>query len=298
LFLPALLAVTAASDYTGAAACQRCHAAECRAQSASAHAAALAPSKPPQPGEWAFGAGMQAITFVSRRDPEHYIELGETWYRKINGFALTPGHRDGAGVPYRIFDPFAAILRCFACHSTGPLSFDAGESIIPHEPGVRCEACHGPAAAHARDPRRNAMPDPKRLNANDLNNLCGACHRMPAAAGDATDLHNPWNARHQPLLLAASACFRESKGRLSCVVCHSPHAPLERRLAAYDAVCKHCHGAPGHTSPRHTQPVGGRACADCHMPQARPGPNLAFTNHRIAVYSPADPMSPVLTRLR
>ncbi len=286
-----MLAVAAASDYTGAAVCQRCHPAEYSAQSASAHASALAPSKPPQPGEWAFGAGAQAITFVSRQDPEHYVELGQTWFRKINGFALTPGHHDRAGVPYRIFDPSAAILRCFACHSTGPLSFDANESVIPYEPGVRCEACHGPTAAHARDPKANPKPDPKQLTADDLNTLCGECHRMPAAAGDATDLHNPWNARHQPLLLAASRCFRESKGHLSCVTCHSPHAALDRRVASYDTVCRNCH-----SSPRHTQPVAARACADCHMPQARPGPNLAFTNHRIAVYSPDDPMSPIYPR--
>jgi hypothetical protein len=296
LFLPALLAVTAGPDYAGAAACQRCHAAEFSAQSATAHASALARSKPPQPGEWAFGAGTQAITFVSRRDSEHYVELGETWFRKINGFALTPGHRDRAGVSYRIFDPSAAILRCFACHSTGPLSFDASEWIIPHEPGVRCEACHGPAAAHARDPQRNKMADPKQLSAGDLNTLCGACHRMPAAAGDATDLHNPWNARHQPLLLAASACFRESRGGLSCVTCHASHAPLERRLASYDAVCKNCHSSALHKLPRHAQPMAGRACADCHMPQAHPGPNLAFTNHRIAVYGATDAMSPIYPR--
>jgi len=278
----------AASDYSGAAACRQCHAAEFSAQSASAHAAALAPSKPPQPGEWAFGAGDQAITFVSRKDENHYVELGETWYRKIGAFAPTPGHRDRTGVLYRIFDPSAAILRCFACHSTGPLTLDSNETVIPNEPGVRCEACHGPAAEHARDPAANRMPDPKAITADGLNVLCGECHRMPAAAGDATDLHNPWNARHQPLLLAASSCFRQSQGRLSCVTCHSPHAPLERSLASYDPVCKNCHSAP-----RHARPVAGRACAGCHMPQARPVANLAFTNHRIAVYAAADPMAPI-----
>src|SRR5581483_815698 len=124
--------------------------------------------------------------------------------------------------------------------------FGADESIEPHESGVRCEACHGPGAAHAANPKEHAMPDPKRLSADDQNNLCGECHRMPSAAGDATNLHNPWNARHQPLMLAASACFRESKGHLSCATCHPPHAPLETNLAAYDAACSACHHAPRH----------------------------------------------------
>ena len=47
------------------------HPAEFAAQSASAHAHTLAPAKAPQPGDWAFGAGVQAITFVSRVDREN-----------------------------------------------------------------------------------------------------------------------------------------------------------------------------------------------------------------------------------
>jgi hypothetical protein len=283
-----LLAAAVAPDYAGAAACRQCHSEIYVRQSTTAHARALARSKSPQPGEWAFGAGAQAITFVSRADADNYLELGETWYRHLNGFALTPGHRNAAGVRYRIFDPSAAIFRCFACHSTGPLSQANDETIEPLEMGVRCEVCHGPSAAHARDPARVHPNNPARATAAQLNDLCGACHRMPAAAGSATDLRNPWNARHQPLLLAVSACFRKSNGKLTCLTCHSPHAPLEEKLTAYDVACGSCHVAP-----RHKKPVGGHACAECHMPAVRPTPNLAFANHRIAIYAAADPMSPL-----
>src|ERR1700722_18999116 len=97
-WLPFLLSSAFAADYVGAAACGKCHAAEFRAQSESAHAHALAPSSDTQPGDWAFGAGAQAITFVSRVDREKYREHGETWYRAIGGYALTPGHSNTAGV--------------------------------------------------------------------------------------------------------------------------------------------------------------------------------------------------------
>ena len=226
---------------------------------------------------------------MKRADPENYIEMGQSWYRKIGGLALTPGHQNTRGVLYRIFDPSAAIMRCFSCHSTGPLTLASDNTIVPHELGVRCEACHGPAAAHAADPARFRMPDPRKITADDMNRLCGNCHRMPAAAGDATNLQNPWNARHQPLLLAVSRCFRESAGRLSCITCHSPHAPLEIRPVNYDAACKTCHAKP-----THRVRLAGRTCIECHMPRVRPWPNLAFTNHRIAVYSAAQPMKPVL----
>jgi Cytochrome c554 and c-prime len=140
----------AVADYAGAATCGKCHPAQFAAQSATAHARALAPSKPPQPGLWAFGAGVQAITFVSRLNTETYLERDETWYRKLNGIGRTPGHTTNGGTELRIFDPEAGILRCFSCHSTGPLTVSAGQMITPHELGVRCEACHGPAVGHAR----------------------------------------------------------------------------------------------------------------------------------------------------
>jgi Zn finger protein HypA/HybF involved in hydrogenase expression len=286
-----LLAAFAATDYAGAGACAKCHPAESRLQASSAHARSLAPSNVEQPGQWAFGAGRQAITFVRRLDPENYLEEGQTWYRRINGFAPTPGAASGAGTRYRVFDPDAGILRCFACHSTGALAVGADGAIVPQENGVRCEACHGAAAGHAGDPAASRPFNPGRLPAGELNTFCGNCHRMPAGPEDTPDLRNPWNARHQPLLLGASACFLQSKGRLSCLTCHSAHGPVERRLAAYDATCSKCHGAV-----RHAQAVAGRACAGCHMPSVKVGGQLAFANHRIAVYGMGDALTPVVRR--
>jgi Zn finger protein HypA/HybF involved in hydrogenase expression len=111
---------------------------------------------------------------------------------------------------------------------------------------------------------------------------------MPLGPKETVDFGDAWNVRHQPPTLTASACFRESKGRLSCLSCHSPHAAVERRISAYDAACKSCHAAT-----KHLRPVAGQACAGCHMPAVKVRQGLIFANHRIAIYSPADPLRPV-----
>jgi cytochrome c554/c'-like protein len=279
--LPFALTAAPGPGFAGAASCRPCHTAIFQAQSASQHARALAPSSSTQPPEWAFGAGVQAITFVRRLDAGTYLEDGRSWFRAPDTFDITPGHRDANGVRYRLFDPSAGILRCFACHSTGPVTLDAGEAIIPAELGVRCESCHGPAAAHVRDPARVKPHNPGKFTAARLNDFCGGCHRKPAAADDTPDLRNPWNARHQPLGLAASYCFKASQGTLSCLTCHSPHAALEQNPAAYNAACIRCHPAA-----KHTQAVAGHPCAECHMPEVRVYKHLSFANHRIGIYPP------------
>ena len=291
LFL--LLGIAAGADpapgYVGAETCAKCHPAEFDLQSRSAHAHTLAPSAAGQPGDWAFGAGRQAITFVRREDQDHYRELGQTWYRELNGYGLTPGHRNPDGVAFRLFDPDARILRCFACHSTGRLTLGEGDRIVPHELGVRCEMCHGPGGLHAEDPARNRPRNPGRLRAAGLNTFCAACHRFKLETGEElTDLRDPRNSRSEPLRLAASVCFQKSGGRLTCLTCHSPHGPLERSAAVYDGACKNCHMAP-----RHREPVGAQSCSKCHMPAIRTG-NLVFVNHRIAGYRPEDPLLPVI----
>ncbi|MCW5982896.1 MAG: cytochrome c3 family protein [Bryobacteraceae bacterium] len=156
------------------------------------------------------------------------------------------------------------------------ISLGQGNRVLPFETGVNCEACHGPGAAHAKAPAQGNIVNPKNYLAGEINQLCGSCHRKPAASGDDTDWNNPWNVRHQPLYLAESACFRASEGRLSCLTCHDPHS------GNAEAGCASCHPDVKHQPGTRT---AGRACIDCHMPKARPNELLAFTNHWIGVYA-------------
>jgi hypothetical protein len=214
--------------------------------------------------------------------------------------ALTAGHpeREPAslvqtvGTVYDVFSVPATVTACFQCHSTGPVGLGDGYEIEPAELGVRCEACHGPgrehvAAAKASDAAKAkaAITNPASLPAEKINELCGACHRVPAAEGREFDFSNPWHVRHQPPYLSQSPCFVKSSGALNCFTCHDPHEKLQRAAPNhYNSRCSTCHERATHPA----LASGGAAplddCIACHMPKVYPQPQLSFTNHWIGVY--------------
>jgi hypothetical protein len=267
------LFLLAAQDFAGSKSCAVCHSGIARTQLASHHAQALGRAGDDR---WAFGAGAQAVTYVSQSDEDTYLEHGLSWYKKTGALALTPGHSTQEGVRYRTFAPDASILRCFQCHSTGRLELSDTRAILPAEPGVRCESCHGPGAAHASKPERGNIRNPSKLTAAEVNELCGQCHRMPPARGVATNFENPWNVRHQPVYFSQSACFLKSEGKLSCLSCHNPH---EDTKPLADGKCAECH-----PKPKHATNVSNNSCVTCHMPVVNPSPLLGFVNHWIGVY--------------
>jgi Cytochrome c554 and c-prime len=291
-----LLAPLARGQHVGSKACAGCHPTQFDEQSKTGHARALSrPSEhvlarffSPSPAEWAFGAGEQAVTFVSQVDEDWYLEHGLSYYASTESMGLTPGHSSSSGERYRTFNPNAAILRCFQCHSTGPLELGAKFQLVPFELGVRCEACHGAGQEHVKlQGVKSAIKNPKKLPADALNQFCGSCHRKPPAAGDDTNWNNAWNIRHQPLYFSQSPCFRESRGALSCLTCHSPHSPLVHTATEYDRRCATCHAKP-----RHRSSIGGQSCVRCHMPEVKPQTNLRFANHWIGIYAGGKPLRP------
>ena len=316
----------AAGPYAGSTLCTPCHRAQAESHAGTGHSQALAPAalhllynrlplrsefrRAPGfrfrfdgltvrvdngadvlavPIEWAFGAGQQAVTFVSRGNERFYLEHYLSYYSALRTFAPTPGHSklkpanlaEAAGLLYKVGDSQAGIDGCFECHSTGGL--DA--NLKPAEAGVHCESCHGPAAAHVSAPSQGNVTNPGRSSAASLNDLCGRCHRPPASDPAKIDWNFAWNVRHQPVYLSQSACFMKSRGRLTCLTCHAAHEPLRREATAYDARCLGCHD----TRPPACAP---RGCPDCHMPRVSPEPPLRFTNHWIGVYGAGAKLKP------
>src|SRR5439155_3258324 len=161
--------------------------------------------------DWAFGAGMHAVTFVSKVSDEFYIEHSFSYYTDTDSFDLTPRHdalpmatlHQAMGQPIKVAGKGAAIAACFRCHSTGPVSVSPDGGIAITEPGIRCEACHGggnahQAAAASGDIARakKLISKPGDLSAAGLNSFCGECHRM-SGDGGTFDWESPWSVRHQ-----------------------------------------------------------------------------------------------------
>jgi tetratricopeptide (TPR) repeat protein len=289
LWCLALLAAAASGQdsnqgYVGSKSCEVCHPLQAASHAQTGHARALKKSPAGSPGEWAFGAGAKAITYVSRDGGQHYIEHGLSYYPGRKAMGITPGHDNAGGRKYRTLDPSGTALRCFRCHTTGPVSLAADGAINWTEAGVQCESCHGPGAEHVKKPVPTTIVNPRRFSPAELNDYCGDCHRT---AADITDWGLSWNSRHEPAFLSQSRCFE--KAAVSCLTCHSAHKPVETNSKHYDAKCSGCH-----TNTKHRTPTPAAAsCTSCHMPGVPTNASLRFTNHWIGIYDRTRPMTPI-----
>jgi hypothetical protein len=226
--------------------------------------------------QWAFGAGAQAITPVGV-EGGRFFEHRISWYVAPQAPRRTMGHpaepSANPALALGIAQDNDTIFRCFHCHATAVAPGPKLDAMIP---GVTCERCHGPAAAHAAKGTPLAR---KEFRRDDVLELCGSCHRLPMRpASQNPQDSDPVSIRFAPVGLTASACYRKSE-TLSCITCHDPHADAATSAAHYESKCTSCHnGQKGCPTENQNQ------CLQCHMPKRSPEPYLTFTDHRIRVY--------------
>ena len=114
------------------------------------------------------------------------------------GFGTYGHYRPGALADNRAYPvKFAGRDACVECHTDVPDALKAGKHAR-----IRCEACHGPLAAHAQDPTKakGVKPDPKVL--------CVKCHLANVAKPQGFPQIDP----------------KEHLGP-NCGECHDPHVP-------------------------------------------------------------------------
>lgn len=97
--------------------------------------------------------------------------------------------------------------RCTACHSTGatdmsrdPVTFEYGAAIQTMlnqgtlaDPGISCEACHGPGSQHVAAPLTlGSIVNPAKLSSQEAAWTCGACHNRGSSV-NSQGFGYPWN---------------------------------------------------------------------------------------------------------
>ena len=152
---------------------------------------------------------------------------------------------------------------CGSCHTTG-YSKAGSQNDLPgiagswNEPGVRCEACHGPGSLHATNPKG------VRILVERDSGLCRRCHEYVSTA--QLDIKNGF-IQHSDQYGDLS----QSKHQvLDCLTCHDPHSGIvqlqQEGLQTTNLLCQDCHWqeAQFQSNPRHVAVNIG--CTDCHMP--------------------------------
>lgn len=240
---------------------------------------------------FALGSGKDGRTFLVENDAGELLEAHPSYYSGMRRWHLTPGHEETTPQD----EPLGRVLTakgaddCLLCHST-LLVRRRGETysrcILP---GVGCESCHGPRAAHVRamnasEPAaevEQVLPD-----AESIVQSCGRCHRAYLPGQRFIKPDPPQLARLQGMALQESRCYQQSRGELSCLTCHSPHTDAVTQTAFYDAACARCHS--GTTASPACRAGQTRNCVSCHMPLKSSSllpPGVRFHHHRIGVFA-------------
>ncbi len=167
------------------------------------------------------------------------------------------------------------------------------------EPGISCETCHGPGAAHValfqRLPQGSRPKDPaivsmRNLTVDRRNDLCASCHAKAGPVGtgfapggrfydhfDLVTLESPdyypdgrdLGENYTLTSWLMSPCL--ASGSLDCLRCHTSSGRYRFEERPNDA-CLPCHAARVGDAAGHSHHVpdrpGGR-CVDCHMPTTR-----------------------------
>jgi predicted CXXCH cytochrome family protein len=269
------------------------------------------------------GSGLHARTYLSQTPSGKLIELPLTRYAEKGGYwAMSPGfdRPDHSGFSRKL------AAACLFCH-TGYLDAKSqfkGQPVA----GIDCQRCHGPGRDHVgavragqpADRVRSSIVNPARLSTERRMEVCLQCHlettshSLPASLlrpgrdrfsyrpgeplsdyilhfdfADGAAPENQIDFVSAPYRLALSACFRKSRGALTCTTCHNPH-DIPRGTEAvrqYDQACRGCHA----TLTQHPAQAG---CAGCHMQKRRPSDVIHVTvaDHFIRKRPPLDSPDP------
>lgn len=282
------------------------------------------------------GSGRHAFG-LAHENNGYLTQLPLAWYAHDGQWGLSPGYE----LHNRRFSRTvqSECIACHGGR-TQPTHSVVDRFSVPIESGISCEQCHGPGQDHvafqsslASQPSTDdqsrttdrTIVNPGRLQPEQANDVCLQCHLQGDAVvfrpgcdafsfrpGDrlrdhridflakSADSDVLGVASHGARMLQ-SACWSQSEGRLTCILCHDAHDTVDRTpVASFDQKCLTCHdGSDCHrpTTAANTEQATDALAADtqnscvrCHMPQrpTRERQHLVFTDHRIQRPTPGE----------
>lgn len=155
---------------------------------------------------------------------------------------------------------------CGPCHTTGYQKEghqDGRMGLIGTwaQPGIHCEACHGPAGDHIKS---DELAKANKMKVQEEMALCGGCHirgdqsKIPASKGFI---------RHHEQFNEALRGPHNEENDISCITCHDQHKSAKFK-DGIRVSCESCHDDIGRSFAKTTHGGFGVACVECHMPRA------------------------------
>jgi len=243
---------------------------------------------------WAVGNGNVGQTYILQYG-RHYFESQVSYYAETQALDITVGHppqpphnlEEAMGSPI----PETALRQCLNCHATSAVR-DGRLTIGQMSPGIGCERCHGPGAAHiaavkAANLGNLQIINPGHFSAAKVTDFCASCHRTRQEVTQFS-VRGVGTVRFEAYRLERSRCYNPDDSRITCTTCHDPHQPLDGMAGNYDARCLACHD--GRSAAAHLCSVSTHDCVTCHMPKVRvPQADATFTDHWIRIAKPNKP---------
>jgi hypothetical protein len=272
------------AEYVGSTACSQCHGEIYETFMKSGHPWKLNKVVDNQPPDYPFTEVPNPPEGYTWEDIT-YVIGGYNWKARFigkDGFIITGKEGDTEFVnQYNFANPNVGNdagwskyhvgeerpYNCGTCHTTGYSSWppDAHQDDLPGligtwtEPGVHCEACHGPGSLHASDPRGFSV------NKDRDGSSCGDCHFRGAV--EEVDASGGFIKHHEQY----EELFQSKHITLNCVDCHDPHAGViqlrKANLPTTRTQCANCHFQEAKYQASEVMVAVGVECIDCHMPR-------------------------------
>lgn len=271
-----------AAEYVGRQVCSECHSQINEVFVRSGHPYKLNKVVDGQPPVYPFTEVLEVPVGYTWADIS-YVIGGYNWKARFidqEGYIITgPASAEPFGAQYNFPNPIVGTdphwvpyhqgekkaYDCGICHTTGYANDpDTHQDGLPgligtwSEPGVQCEACHGPGGDHAADPT-----GVKPLVDRD-SDLCGKCHYR--GVPEELDAKGGFIRHHEQY----EELFQSKHLTLKCIDCHDPHAGvIQLRKAGVQTTrtsCENCHFKEAQYQASGMMKILVD-CVDCHMPR-------------------------------